>query len=253
MINFLTVFFYSLEAPNVGPPNIRHAQSNPMVSGSSCRSSLWCPEVGWWGFLDYTHSSPSPRQRGGVEAQGHTRVMLELIPARPRLVITLWSPGGSGTACPRPCGGAWGWTWLTLCGRCAPSRAPRQHSAPPESEPGPAGRPLAGCWGQRSGGCLCCRGPRALLRDPSAPLGACAWSAVCHGPPPMPRHSSSSSSRSLWISCGGRRGRINSGTESKYPGFWMLRFWALANSVIWSLGHSTIEPDIAVEHDFRQQ
>lgn len=160
-----------------------------MVSKSSCRLSHWCTEVGRWGSLDYTHSSSSPphSQGGSVEAHGHTRVMVALRPARPRLVITLWSPGDSLTACPHPCDGASGWTWPTLCGRCAQNKAPLHHWAPPENVPGLAGRLLAGCWGQRSKGSLCYHGPREHLRDPLTPQEACAWSAECHDLPPNAR------------------------------------------------------------------
>lgn len=151
------------------------------MSECSCRPSHWSTEAGRWVSLDYTHSSSllQPCQCGGVEAQGHTRVTVVLRPARPRLVITLWSPGGSQTGRPHPCGGASGWTWPTLCGRCAPNKAPRQRLVPPKSVPGPAGRPPAGCSGQRSGGCLCCRVPRAHPRDPLTPQEAYAWSAEC--------------------------------------------------------------------------
>lgn len=146
------------------------------ASNAAMRSSRWSTEAGRCLSLDYTHS-PSltqPCQDGGVEAQGHTHTHVvmaaqTLRPARPRLVITLWSPRDSLTGRPRPCDGASVWTWLIPCGRCARSKVPRQHSAPPENVPEPAGRPLAGCWGQTSGVYLCCRVPRAHPRDPWAP------------------------------------------------------------------------------------
>lgn len=150
---------------------------------------------------------------GGTRTHTHTHESwFALRPARPRLVITLWSPADSRTGCPHPCGGALGWTLQTLYGRCAQSTAPHQNLVPPKNVPGPAGRPQAGCWGQTWGACLCCRGPRAHPQTLSTPQEACAWNGECPDLHPYPNaHRPHHPNRSGSAVKGGqeRRGRVN--------------------------------------------
>ncbi len=99
-----------------------------------------------------------------------------LRPARPRLVIIPWSLTDSQTKCRYPCFCAKVWILQTLFGRCVRHTVHRLRARLQGSVPELAGHLQAGCWGQRSTACLCCRELHAPRQDPWARLGVCAWS-----------------------------------------------------------------------------